>query len=86
MNISLVVLLGIISGTIASLLDTSERGIIGAVILGVVGAFIGIALKNMFLDIGLTFFPLNSSLIALLSAGSLLFLGKIFENTKDIQG
>lgn len=74
MNVLSWILFGLISGTIANAIDPhpSRGGIIGAIVLGIVGAMVGGFLANLLLSIDITGFNLTSFIVA--TAGSLLLL------------
>lgn len=74
MNILAWILFGLIAGVIANVVDPrpSQGGILGAIVLGIVGALVGGFLANLIFGIGIAGFDFTSMLIAI--AGSLLVL------------
>lgn len=68
------IIFGLIAGTVANIIDPrpSSGGVIGAIILGIVGALVGGFLANLVLGLDITGFNLTSFIIAI--AGSLLLL------------
>jgi len=71
--------MGALAGWIASLVmkTNSSQGLFMDIIVGIVGAFIGGFLFNMFGAAGVTGFNLYSLLVAILGAVVLLFLVKL---------
>lgn len=74
MNILSWILFGLIAGIIANLIDPrpAQGGILGAIVLGIVGALLGGFLANLFFGLEITGFNITSFIIAV--AGSLLVL------------
>jgi uncharacterized membrane protein YeaQ/YmgE (transglycosylase-associated protein family) len=73
MSIIAWLLLGLISGFIGSKIVTNNgKGILGDIVVGVIGAFIGGCLFNLFGASGVTGFNLYSIFVA--TAGSVLLL------------
>ncbi len=68
------VMFGLIAGVIANLLDPypSKGGLLGAIVLGILGASLGSILGSLMLGTSVTGFNLSSFLIAV--GGSLLLL------------
>jgi len=75
MNILTWLVFGILVGVIANVIDPrpSSGGILGAVVLGIVGALIGGFLGSALLGVGVTGFNFSSFVVAVI--GSLLVLG-----------
>jgi len=69
---------GLIAGTIANAIDPrpSSGGIVGAIVLGIVGAMIGGFLANVFLGLDVTGFNLTSFVVAVAGSLLLLFVGR----------
>lgn len=69
---------GLIVGIIANAIDPrpAKGGILGAIVLGVVGAIVGGFLASMFLGIDVTGFNVSSIVIAVLGSLLLLFIGR----------
>lgn len=72
--------LGLIAGSIANLLDPrpSTGGLLGSIVLGILGALIGGFLGNLVFGIGITGFNLSSVIIAALGSLLLLFVARAF--------
>lgn len=72
------VIFGLIAGTIANAIDPhpSSGGIIGAVVLGIVGAMVGGFLANVLLGVDVTGFNLTSFIVAIAGSLLLLFVGR----------
>lgn len=78
MNILAWILFGLIVGIVANTLDPqpARGGLIGAILLGIVGALIGGFLAELIFGIGVTGFNLTSFLIAIAGSLVLLFIGR----------
>lgn len=76
------VLFGAIVGGIANFLDPrpSSGGILGSIVLGIVGAFVGGWLGNMILGVTVTGFNLTSFILALVGAFVVLYVGRALTN------
>ena len=73
MNILVWLVLGLIAGWIASrLMGTGGYGLIGDIVVGIVGAFVGGWLGSMFLNIDVT--GLNPTSIALAVVGAVILI------------
>lgn len=74
MNLLIWIVFGLIVGVIAELIDPSpnQGGLLGAMVLGIVGALVGGFLGRLILGIGITGFNFSSLVVAVL--GSLLLL------------
>ena len=74
MNLFTWIVFGLIVGVIANLVDPqmSRGGMLGAIILGVVGAVVGGYLANMLFGLSISGFDFSS--LAIATAGSLLVL------------
>lgn len=72
------IIFGLIAGTLANIIDPrpSSGGIVGAIILGIVGALVGGFLANMLLGIDVTGFNLTSFVVAIAGSLLLLFVGR----------
>ena len=79
MNIILWIVLGALAGWIASLVmkTDAEQGALMNIILGIVGAFVGGLLLNMFGASGVNGFNIYSVLVATLGAVAVIWLGKL---------
>lgn len=69
---------GMIAGIIANVLDPapSRGGIVGAIVLGVLGALVGGFVGNLMFGVGISGFNLSSFLVAVLGSLALLFVGR----------
>jgi uncharacterized membrane protein YeaQ/YmgE (transglycosylase-associated protein family) len=76
MNILLWIVLGAGAGWIASMLMKSNHGWIEDIVLGIVGAFVGGFVLNLFGQAGATGFDLYSLGVAVVGAVILIFLGR----------
>lgn len=78
MNIVAWVLFGLLVGLIANALDPepAKGGLVGAVVLGVVGALVGGFLSTLLFGVGITGFDFTSFAVAILGALILLYLGR----------
>ncbi len=78
MNLLVWIIFGLIVGIIANAIDPapSRGGIIGAVLLGIVGALVGGFLSSALIGVGISGFNLTSLVIAVLGSLLLLFVGK----------
>ncbi len=83
MNILLWLLLGLIAGWLASVImgSNSQQGMLMDIILGVVGAFAGGIMMNIFGQAGVTGFNLYSMFVATLGAVALIYLGRVLRTT-----
>lgn len=72
------IIFGLVAGTIANAIDPrqSSGGIIGAIVLGIVGAMVGGFLANILLGIDVTGFNLTSFIVAIAGSLLLLFVGR----------
>jgi uncharacterized membrane protein YeaQ/YmgE (transglycosylase-associated protein family) len=75
-NILLWIILGAVAGWLASLVmgRDAEMGAIANIVVGILGAFVGGLLMNLFGEPGTTGFNLYSVIVAFLGAVALLFL------------
>ena len=80
MNILLWILLGALAGWLASVFMKSNNGMLGDIVLGVVGAFVGGYVINFFKKTGVTGFNIYSILVATLGAVVIIFIGRLFRN------
>lgn len=80
MNILSWILLGLIAGTIANVIDPKSQkgGMFGAIVLGILGAMVGGFLANLIYGFDIVGFNFTSLAIATLGALFLLFVGRIF--------
>ena len=83
MGILLWLLLGLVAGWLASVImgSNSQQGMLMDIILGVVGAFAGGLLMNIFGQAGVTGFNLYSLFVATLGAIALIWLGRMLRTT-----
>lgn len=80
MNILAWAIFGLLVGIVANILDPQpgRGGILGAIILGVVGALAGGFLANLFFGQGITGFNLPSFIIAVVGSLIVLYIGRAF--------
>ena len=80
MGIILWRIFGALVGWIASLVmgTDAKQGAIGNIVLGVLGAFLGGLLMNMFGYSGISGFNLYSTLVAILGAVIIVWAGRLF--------
>ena len=83
MNILGWILLGLVVGVIANALDPrpSKGGILGAIVLGIVGALVGGFLGSALLGVTVTGFNFGSVLIAVIGALLVLLVGRAFNRS-----
>lgn len=77
MSILIWIVFGAIVGWLASMLTSSSNGLLGNIVLGVIGAFIGGILMNMLGYTGVTGFDLYSVLVAVLGAIVVVAIGRV---------
>lgn len=77
MNIILWLVFGAIVGWIASVVTKTREGLLMDVVLGIIGAFIGGLLMNLFGQPGVTGFNLYSMFVAVVGAVVLIAIGKM---------
>lgn len=77
MNILLWLVFGAIVGWIADIIMKSDHGLIEDIILGIIGAFVGGFIMNMFGQSGVYGFNLYSMMVAVVGAIVLIFLGRL---------
>ncbi len=80
MSIILWIIFGALVGWIASLImkTDEEQGMIGNIVVGIVGAFLGGFISGLFGGPSVTGFNLVSILVAIVGAVVLLFIVKLF--------
>ncbi len=81
MGILLWIVLGALSGWVASMIMKSNQGIIGDILLGIVGAVIGGFVMNLFGQSGVTGFNVYSILVSIVGAVIVIWLGRMIFNT-----
>lgn len=77
MNIIIWIVLGALAGWIASMIMKSGHGLIEDIILGVIGAFVGGFIFNLFGQSGVTGLNIYSIVVAVVGAVVLIFLGRL---------
>lgn len=77
MGIILWIILGAVAGAIADMLMKSNHGMVEDIILGVIGAFVGGFVLNLFGQTGFTGFNLYGLFVAVVGAMVVIFLGRI---------
>ncbi len=80
MELLLWVVLGALAGWVASIIMGTDyqQGAVMNVVLGIIGAFVGGLLMNLFGQPGVTGFNLYSVVVAVLGAVAVVWLGKQF--------
>lgn len=81
MNLLLWIILGAISGWVASIITRSGTSTVMDVILGIVGALVGGLILSLFGQPGVTGFNLYSVLVSILGAVVLIYIGRMFSRT-----
>lgn len=78
MNFILWIVFGAIAGWLASIIMKTDarQGFLMDVILGIVGAFVGGFIMNMFGSAGVTGFNLYSFIVAIIGAVVLIWIGR----------
>ena len=76
MNIILWIVLGALAGWIASLVMKTDQGLLIDIVVGIVGAFVGGILFNLFGASGVSGFNIYSILVAVIGAIVLLAIVK----------
>ena len=77
MNILLWLILGALAGWVASLIVKTDQGISRDIVVGIVGAFLGGFVFNLFGAAGVTGFNIYSILVAVVGAVVLLLVLKL---------
>ena len=77
MNIIIWIILGAVAGWIAGMIMKSSHGIIEDIILGIIGAFVGGFIFNIFGQSGVTGLNIYSLIVAIVGAVVLIFLGRM---------
>jgi len=83
MSIITWIILGLIAGWLASMVSKGSGGIIMDIILGIIGAFVGGFVMNLFGASGVTGFNLYSILVAFIGAVILIAIGRSFSGKKS---
>ena len=81
MGILLWIILGALSGWIASMIMKSNQGIVGDILLGIIGAVIGGFVMNLFGASGVTGFNIYSILVSIVGAVIVIWLGRMIFHT-----
>ncbi len=78
MTFLLWIVFGLIVGVVANAVDPrpQEGGMLGAIVLGILGAVVGGFLSNLIFGVGVTGFNLSSFIVAILGAVLLLGVGR----------
>lgn len=74
------IIFGLLVGIVANAIDPSPSrgGLLGAILLGIVGALLGGFLADLIFGVGITGFNFTSFAIAVLGALLLLLIGRTF--------
>lgn len=88
MNLLLWVVFGAITGWVASIImrTSSQREMLMDIVLGVIGAFAGGLIMNLFGAPGVTGFNLYSMIVAVMGAVVLIALRRMFTGTPYTEG
>jgi uncharacterized membrane protein YeaQ/YmgE (transglycosylase-associated protein family) len=80
MNLLLFIILGAISGWLASVIMKTDyaQGTLGDIVLGIVGALVGGFLFNLLGSPGVTGFNLYSLIVSVIGAVVIIYLGRMF--------
>lgn len=81
MGILLWIVLGAISGWIASMIMKSNQGLVGDILLGIIGAVIGGFVMNLFGQSGVTGLNVYSAVVSILGAVIVIWLGRMIFHT-----
>lgn len=81
MDLILWIVLGAISGWIASMVMGASNTLLTDIILGVVGALVGGFIMSLFGAVGVTGFNWYSFFVAILGAVVLIWLGRVFQRS-----
>lgn len=86
MDFILWIVLGALAGWIASIIMKTDasQGLLGDVILGIIGAFVGGFVFNLFGATGTTGFNLYSLIVAVIGSVILIYLGRMMFRTRGI--
>lgn len=84
MGILLWIILGAISGWIASMIMKSNQSLLGDILLGIVGAVLGGFVMNLLGQSGVTGFNLYSVLVSILGAAIIIWIGRVAFRTGRI--
>ena len=88
MNVVLFIVFGAVAGWIASVImrTNSSQGMLMDIVLGVIGAFVGGLVMNLFGQPGVTGFDLYSIVVAVVGAVLLIGLRRMFTGTPYTEG
>ncbi len=79
MSIIYWIIFGLIAGSIANFIaPSSQRGFVGSIILGIIGAVVGGYLGQRFFGVGVTGFNLMSFVVAVAGSLVVLFISGLF--------
>lgn len=83
MNILAWVFFGLLVGVIANILDPrpSSGGMLGAIVLGIIGALVGGFLSSLLFGVGITGFNFTSFAVAILGSLLVLYIERAFRTT-----
>ncbi len=77
MGILALIILGGLAGWIASALTKTDRGVLGDVLLGILGAVVGGIIMNFVGNVGITGFNLASLAVAVIGSVVLIGIGRL---------
>jgi uncharacterized membrane protein YeaQ/YmgE (transglycosylase-associated protein family) len=86
MDFILWIVLGALAGWIASIIMKTDasQGLLGDIILGIVGAFVGGLVFNLFGAGGANGFNVYSLIVAIVGAVLVIYLGRVMFRTRGI--
>lgn len=76
MNILVWIIFGALAGWIADLVMKTDHSLMGNIILGIIGAFVGGLLMNLLGNQGVTGFNLYSIVVSVVGAAIVIYLGR----------
>ena len=78
MNLIGWIIFGLIAGAVANMIDPrpAKGGILGAILLGIVGAVVGGFLGSTLFGVGVEGFDISSFIVAILGSLIVLFIGR----------
>jgi uncharacterized membrane protein YeaQ/YmgE (transglycosylase-associated protein family) len=79
MSILYWILFGLIAGSIADFLaPSSQGGMLGSIVLGIVGAMVGGFLGEKYFGVGVSGFNVRSFVVAILGSLLVIFISRLF--------
>jgi uncharacterized membrane protein YeaQ/YmgE (transglycosylase-associated protein family) len=84
MDLLLTLVFGALTGIIASRLMGTGHSLLMDVFLGIIGAFVGSLIMNMFGQTGVTGFNFYSFVVSILGAAIVITLSRMFNHNRSI--